>query len=147
MWIVRRSDGEVEMYEKMSNFESWTRIDLYALFYNLDRDERGWAFMKWLEYEVLNEFPNLKTAESCERWHPEVIKIATGEQVKSVIWPPTAKAKTIPLSKHLPDDSLEDFEFWCYDPKIRDDTQQGKTPVETKFFELLGTTYHPYRYF
>ncbi|MFS7955139.1 hypothetical protein Hanom_Chr07g00639121 [Helianthus anomalus] len=108
----------------MSGFESWTRIDLcalyYAAFYNLDSDERGWDFLKRLEYEVLNEFLNLETAEYCERWHREVIETTTGKQVRSVIWPLTTKAKIIPLFEYFLDGSLKDFEFWCYDPKIGD---------------------------
>ncbi|MFS7945011.1 hypothetical protein Hanom_Chr06g00518891 [Helianthus anomalus] len=54
----------------------------------------------------------MKLAESTIEEDVEVLDPATGKPYKTVKWPATKQANTVPLLKELPDDSLKNFQFW-----------------------------------
>ncbi|KAK1430098.1 hypothetical protein QVD17_12608 [Tagetes erecta] len=58
---------------------------------------------------------DMVTAASGVRTHKDVVDPSTGEPLKIVMWPPTQKAKVIPLPVNLHDGSLSAFKYWCYD--------------------------------
>ncbi|MFS8001232.1 hypothetical protein Hanom_Chr13g01187901 [Helianthus anomalus] len=58
----------------------------------------------------------MKLAQSIIQENEEVVNPATGNPYKTMMWPATNQAKTVPLLKKLPDNSLKDLQFWMYDP-------------------------------
>ncbi|MFS7985027.1 hypothetical protein Hanom_Chr11g00993501 [Helianthus anomalus] len=66
MWLVIRESGHKEYYSKESQFKSWTKFDLKNLLrapyhdYDPNQRGRGWAFLSNLEWEIKNDFPNMK---------------------------------------------------------------------------------------
>ncbi|MFS7946482.1 hypothetical protein Hanom_Chr06g00536801 [Helianthus anomalus] len=124
MWLITRKSDHREYYTKEIQFESWTKIDLKSLlrapFYDpdLNRRGKGWAFHSKLEREVRTNFATMKTAEPTVRRNAGVRDPFIKRPVKSVIWPPTDKEKTIPIEKKFVKGILKNFKFWAYDPKM-----------------------------
>ena len=121
LWFVRRKNGELEYYENWKAFQSWTVVDLRELseapFHAFGADtQRGYNLYNALLREAATNFKDMVTAASGVRTHKDVIDPSTGKPLKTVVWPPTQKAKVIPLPADLHDGSLSDFKYWCYDP-------------------------------
>lgn len=56
-----------------------------------------------------NDFRDMKAAQSKVQTQKDVMDLSTRQLMKSVVWPPTKKAKFIPIPKDLPDGSLYDL--------------------------------------
>ncbi|KAF5767371.1 hypothetical protein HanXRQr2_Chr14g0623561 [Helianthus annuus] len=119
MFIVLRNNNEVEYYENSADFNSWTTVDLRelsnAVFHDQVKNPNckiGVNFYNRLQQHARVNFRDMKLAESTIEEDAEVLDPATGKPYKTVKWPATKQANTVPLLKELPDDSLKNFQFW-----------------------------------
>ncbi|MFS7936962.1 hypothetical protein Hanom_Chr05g00421911 [Helianthus anomalus] len=122
MFIVLRKNNEVEYYESSEDFNSWTPVDLRELsnagFHDQVKNPHckiGFNFYKKLQQQARVNFKDMKLAESKIVEDAEVLDPATGKPYKTVEWPATKQANTVPLLKELPDNTLKGFKFWVYD--------------------------------
>ncbi|MFS7999318.1 hypothetical protein Hanom_Chr12g01164661 [Helianthus anomalus] len=60
----------------------------------------------------------MKTVVSTLRRNPGVRDAHTKRTVKSVIWPPNDKEKTIPIARKFAKGILKNLHFWACDPKM-----------------------------
>ena len=106
MWIVKRKIGRIEYYEKKVDFMSWTKVDLSELihtpFHNLNNDTMAWSFKNFLKIKAKINFENLKTASSFTKKDKGAIDPHTNKTMVNFMWPPTKKAKRIPLPSAYP---------------------------------------------
>lgn len=104
----------------MTKFTSWTRVDQTELarapFHKPSNDPKVWMFKKFIEDQVKNNFKDMKTAKSFTKKAKGVRDPHTGKPIVNVMWPPTDKVKSIPISKPIPDGSLDNMELWAFDP-------------------------------
>ncbi|KAF5758696.1 hypothetical protein HanRHA438_Chr16g0744811 [Helianthus annuus] len=104
MFLVKRGNGKVEYYANSSDFESWTTVDLLELSrapcHDQYRDYNckiGCNFYNKLQRQALVNFKDMNLAQSFIKVHEDVIDPSTNQPLKTVMWPPTTQAKTIPL--------------------------------------------------
>ncbi|KAK1411445.1 hypothetical protein QVD17_37994 [Tagetes erecta] len=77
---------------------------------------RGLELHNEFQRRATNDFRDMKPAQCKIRSHKYVMDPSIGQPIKIVVWPPTKKAKIIPIPKDLPDESLDDLKYWCYYP-------------------------------
>ena len=119
MWVVKRKSKNIKYYAKMTDFVSGTIVDLaelvHAPFHNPTNDPNVWAFKNFLEDKAKMNFEGMKTTSSFIKETKDIIESYTNKTLVNVMWPPTTKAKKIPITQRLLDGLLNDLLFWVYD--------------------------------
>ncbi|KAI3739301.1 hypothetical protein L2E82_29704 [Cichorium intybus] len=69
----------------------------------------------FVEDQVKCNFKDMSTAKSFTKRAKGFRDAYIGKTLNNVIWPPTDKLKTIPISKPLPVGTLNSMEFWTFD--------------------------------
>ncbi|CAI9294424.1 unnamed protein product [Lactuca saligna] len=111
--------GNIEYYAKKIGFVSWIKVDLvelvHELFHNPTNDPKAWAFKKFQEDKAKQKFEGLKTTSLFVKKVKGVTHPRTNKTMVNVMWPPTNKAKRIPITQCVPNGSLNDLLYWVYD--------------------------------
>ncbi|CAI9278115.1 unnamed protein product [Lactuca saligna] len=119
LWVVKRKSGASECYKSNHDFNSWTKTDLAELsrapFHNPSEDQNASNFKRFLDRQVKENFPSMKTAKTLYKKDKDVLDPETGEPMKIILWPATKKQKEIPIPQHFHEGYLDDMEFWAYD--------------------------------
>ncbi|CAI9277306.1 unnamed protein product [Lactuca saligna] len=117
--VVKRKSGASECYKSTHDFNSWTKTDLAELsrapFHNPSADPNASNFKRFLDRQVKENFPSMKTTKALYKKHKDVLDPETGEPIKIILWPATKKQKEIPIPQHFHEGYLDDMEFWAYD--------------------------------
>ena len=120
MYAIRRKSGNCKYYANLDSFKSLTRIDLQELttvpFVNESNNQRATDFRHFLVKNAKKNFEGIKIATSFIKRSRSVLNPKTNKSLKTVMWPPTAKVKTIPLPPRYPEGVLSRLDFWTYDP-------------------------------
>lgn len=115
LWVVKRNSGNLEYYKSIHDFSSWTIVDLFELlmtpFYNPSQDPSAFTFKRFLEGQVKDNFPKMKTAKSLIRRDKEILDPETDEPMKIMLWLATNQLKEIPIPQHLHEGCLDDIDF------------------------------------
>ncbi|CAI9271407.1 unnamed protein product [Lactuca saligna] len=97
------------------DFNSWTKTDLAELsmapFHNPSEDPNASNFKRFLDRQVKENFPSMKTAKALYKKDKDVLDPETGEPMKIILWPATKKQKEIPIPQHFHKGYLDDMEF------------------------------------
>ncbi|KAL7597552.1 hypothetical protein Lser_V15G22580 [Lactuca serriola] len=105
LWVVKRNSGISECYKSTHDFNSWTKTDLAELsrvpFHNSSQDPSASNFKRFLDRQVKENFPSMKTAKALYRKDKDVIDPETDKPVKIILWPATKKQKEIPIPQHF----------------------------------------------
>ncbi|CAI9289168.1 unnamed protein product [Lactuca saligna] len=121
LWVVKRKSGASECYKSTDDFNSWTKIDLAELsrapFHNPSEDPSATNFKRFLDRQVKENFPSIKTAKALYRKDKDVLDPESGKPMKIILWPAIKKQKEIPIPQHFHEGYLDDMEFWAYDDK------------------------------
>ncbi|CAI9304503.1 unnamed protein product [Lactuca saligna] len=119
LWVVKRNLGTSEFYKSSHDFNSWTKIDLAELsrapFHNPSEDPSASNFKRFLDKQVKENFPKMKTARALYRKDKEVLDPESGEPMKIILWPATKQHKEIHIPQHFQEGYLDKMEFWAYD--------------------------------
>ncbi|CAI9288719.1 unnamed protein product [Lactuca saligna] len=119
LWVVKQKSGASECYKSTHDFNSWTKTNLAELsrapFHNPSEDPNASNFKRFLDRQVKENFPSMKTAKALYKKDKDVLDPETGEPMKIILWPATKKQKEIPIPQHFHEGYLNDMEFWAYD--------------------------------
>ncbi|KAL7604500.1 hypothetical protein Lser_V15G16719 [Lactuca serriola] len=119
MWVVQQNSIASEFYKSTHDFNSWTKTDLAelsrALFHNHSDNPIASNFKRFLNRQVRENFPSMKTARALYRKDKDVLDPESGEPMKIILCPATKKQKEIPIPQHFHEGYLDNMEFWAYD--------------------------------
>ncbi|CAI9284446.1 unnamed protein product [Lactuca saligna] len=119
LWVVKRNSGASECYKSTHDFKSWTKTDLAELFrapfHNHSDNPSTSNLKRFLDRQVRENFPSMKTARALYRKDEEVLDLESGEPMKIILWPVTKKQKEIPIPQHFHEGYPDNMEFWAYD--------------------------------
>ncbi|CAI9290731.1 unnamed protein product [Lactuca saligna] len=111
--------GASECYKSTHDFNSWTKTEIAELsrapFHNPSEDPNASNFKRFLDRQVKENFPSIKTAKALYKKDIYVLDPETSEPMKIILWPATKKQKEIPIPQHFHEGYLNDMEFWAYD--------------------------------
>ncbi|CAI9264321.1 unnamed protein product [Lactuca saligna] len=93
MWVVKRNSGNYEYYKSTHDFNSWTKVDLVELsrapFHNPSEDPSATKFKRFLDRQVKENFPKMKTARALYRKDKEILDLESSEPMQIILWPVT----------------------------------------------------------
>ncbi|CAI9261929.1 unnamed protein product [Lactuca saligna] len=119
LWVVKRKLGASECYKSTHDFNSWTKTDLAELsrapFHNPSENPSASNFKRFLDRQVRENFPSMKTAKALYRKDKDVLDPESGKPMKIILWPATKKQQEIPIPQHFHEGYLDNIEFWAYD--------------------------------
>ncbi|CAI9276901.1 unnamed protein product [Lactuca saligna] len=119
MWVVKRNLGISEYYKSTHDFNSWTKVDLAELsrapFYNPSEDPGATNFKRFLDRQVRENFPKMKTARALYRKDQDILDPESGKPMRIILWPTTKQQKEIPIPHHFREGYLNNMELWAYD--------------------------------
>ncbi|CAI9259280.1 unnamed protein product [Lactuca saligna] len=97
LWVVKRNPCNSEYYNNIHDFWSWMKVDLSELskapFHNPSKNPSAYNFKRFLEKQVKDKFPIMKTAKSLIRRDKEVLDPETDEPMEIMLWPTTRQLK------------------------------------------------------
>ncbi|CAI9304524.1 unnamed protein product [Lactuca saligna] len=88
-----------------------------APFHNPCENLSASNFKRFLDTQVRENFPSMKTAKALYRKDKDVLDIESGEPMKIILQPATKKQKLIPIPTHFHEGYLDSMEIWAYDDK------------------------------
>ncbi|KAL7601850.1 hypothetical protein Lser_V15G23828 [Lactuca serriola] len=119
LWVVKRNSGASECYKITYDFNSWTKTDLAELcrapFHSHSNNPSASNFKRFLDRQVRENFPSMKTARALYRKDKDVLDPESDEPMKIILWPATKKQKEIPIPQHFHEGYLDNMDFWAYD--------------------------------
>ncbi|CAI9302812.1 unnamed protein product [Lactuca saligna] len=90
MWVLKRNSGIPEYYKSTHDFNSWTQVDvvepLRALFHNPSEDPSTTNFKRFLDRQVKENFPKMKTTRALYRKDKDILDPESGEPMKIILW-------------------------------------------------------------
>ncbi|KAL7585859.1 hypothetical protein Lser_V15G45032 [Lactuca serriola] len=139
LWVVKRKSGASECYKSTHDFNSWTKTDLAELsrapFHNPSEDPNASNFKRFLDRQVKENFPSMKTTKALYKKEKDVLDPETGEPMKISLWPATKKKKSLP--KTFQASNLVTLEM-CRSKIIL--LWEGEEPKKLRFLDLSYST-------